>query len=255
MAILKLTGSVGAGGSTKGLPHNDPADFQKVKDRFVELGYAWVAGETNPKSTDFINLIKLFQCIIKGKSKRNAGDGRIDLKGETHRWLAAQNAPGWINMTGLTGIGWRMTPLHHTANCWTTTWMNDRIQYAGMAYITRSMFISNAPPMWIRDLSPMKGGNASGHKSHQTGLDVDMRLPLLPPKTNVWDKLNAHTYTKYFHFDAAMAQVESIKSTMDTKFIFFNDPRFKGLATKEPNHGNHYHIRIKPPARIEGTYM
>ncbi|NNE99681.1 MAG: hypothetical protein HKN25_11735 [Pyrinomonadaceae bacterium] len=160
-------------------------------------------------------------------------------------------------MTGRTGIGWRMTPLHHTANCWTTTWMNDRIQYAGMAYLTKAMLIPDTPPMWIRDLTPMKGGKASGHKSHQTGLDVDMRLPLLPPKTNAWDKLAGHNYTKLFHFEAALAQVEAIKSKMDTRFIFFNDPRFikKRLSTQEPNHGNHYHIRIKPPARIEGSYL
>ena len=255
MAILKLSGSVGNGNSTKGLPHNDPADFAKVRDRFVELGYKWVAGKTSPKNREFINLIKLFQCIIKGKSKLDSGDGRIDLHGNTHRWLAAQNAPGWIDMTGKQGIGWRMTPLKHVKNSWTTTWMCDRIQLAGMAYKTKAMLVSNDPPMWIRDLSPMVGGRASGHKSHQTGLDVDMRLPLLPPKTNAWDKLAGNNYTALFHYEAALAQVESIKTMMNTKYIFFNDPRFKHLCSKEPNHGNHYHIRIKPPVRIDGMYM
>ncbi len=259
MAVLKLSGSVGSGNSTKGLPHNDPADFQKVKARFVELGYRWVAGETNPKSQQFIKLIKLFQCITKGKPKLDSGDGRIDLHGNTHRWLAAQNAPGWVDMTGKSGIGWRVTSglAFGGANSWTTTWMKERIERAGLAYKTKAIFLSNDPPLWIRDMSPAMGGDAKGHKSHETGLDVDMRLPLLPPKSDVWDQLNNHTYTKYFYFDAAIAQVESIKMMMDTKYIFFNDPRFikKGLTTNQANHSEHYHVRIKPPARIDGSYM
>ena len=259
MAILKLSGSVGSGSSSKGLPHNDPADFQKVKDRFVELGYRWVAGETNPKSNEFIRLIKLFQCITKGSPKLDSGDGRIDLHGNTHRWLAANNAPGWIDMTGKSGFGWRVTSglAFGGVNSWTTTWMRDRLTMAGIAYKAKAAFISNDPPLWIRDMSPAKGGDAKGHKSHETGLDIDIRLPLLPPKTNDWDQLNAHTYTKYFYFEAAMAQVEAIKMTMDTKYIFFNDPRFisKRLTTKQANHGEHYHIRIKPPMRIEGVYI
>lgn len=259
MAVLKLTGSVGAGSAKGGLPHNDPGDFQKVKKRFVELGYSWVATNTNPKSNEFIKLIKLFQCIIKGKSKTDSGDGRIDRNGTTHRWLAANNAPGWVNMTGKQGLGWRVTPdlAFGGKNCWTTTWMQNRITMAGMTYAAKSLLIANSPPMWIRDMSAAKGGPTSGHKSHQTGIDIDMRLPLLPPKTTNWDKLAGSNYTALFHLDAATAQLEAIKSMMDTKYIFFNDPRLisKGLCSREPNHGNHYHIRLKPPARVDGSIM
>ncbi len=259
MAVLKLKGSVGTGGSTKGLPHNDPADFEAVKNRLVQLGYKWIAGVTNPKDNSFIRVIKLFQSIIKGHSKFDTGDGRVDLHGNTHRWLAAVNAPGWIDMTGKSGVGWKVTPglAFGGKNSFTTTWMKERLELAGLTYRAKSLLINAAPPMWIRDMSPGTGGDAPGHKSHETGLDVDMRLPLLPPKTNDWDKLTGGTYTKYFHFDAAMAQVEAIKMMMNAEYIFFNDPRFisKGLTRKQANHGNHYHIRIRPPARIEGIFM
>ena len=65
MAVLQLTGSVGKGSSKKGIPHNDAADVIKVRDRFVELGYEWVAGVTNGKDKKLIKAIKLLQCIFK----------------------------------------------------------------------------------------------------------------------------------------------------------------------------------------------
>ena len=94
MAILRLSGSVGNGSSKNGITHNDPADIIKVRDRFVELGYIWVRGVTTGKDKKLIKAIKLLQSMIKGHSKVDTGDGRIDLRGITHRWMAAQNAPG-----------------------------------------------------------------------------------------------------------------------------------------------------------------
>ena len=111
--------------------------------------------------------------------------------------------------------------------------------------------------MWVRDCSREKGGKTTGHKSHQTGLDMDMRLPLNPPDTNKFDQLKGHDYDKRFHRAAALSQVQAIKQVMYTKYIFFNDPEFikKRLSTKQKNHSEHYHIRIKPPVKIDGVYM
>lgn len=256
MATLILTGSVGEGKAKGGVPHNEIADVINVSNRFVQLGYHWVSGVSDGKNKDLIRLIKFFQTIVKGNSKFDSGDGRIDLHGSTHKWLAAENAPGWVNMEGRSGIGWQVAKFDHK-NSWTTTWMLDRLNLAGVLYRGMDVLnfdVSDAPSMWIRDCSPEKGGKATGHASHQTGLDMDMRLPLLPPDTDKFDQLKAHDYTKRFHRQAALLQVEAIKKTMDTRFIFFNDPEFikKKLTTHENNHSEHYHIRIKPPARIEG---
>ena len=258
MATLRLSGSVGNGTSKRGIPHNDPADIIKVRDRFIELGYTWVRGVTTGKEIKLIKTIKLLQSIIKGHSKVDTGDGRIDLHGTTHRWMAAQNAPRWVNMTGKSGLGWKIAHFDH-GNSWTTSWMLEKIILAGLLYRGKAVAagISDAPPMWVRDCSPAEGGKAGGHKSHQTGIDVDMRLPLLPPDTNKYDQLRGHDYTKRFYRTAALLQVESIKSCMNTKYIFFNDPEFikKRLSTRQQNHSEHYHIRIKPPGRIEGVYL
>ncbi|MGH8607748.1 MAG: hypothetical protein ACREX9_10090 [Gammaproteobacteria bacterium] len=259
MATLILTGSVGSGIAKSGTPHNQPSDVAKVRDRLVQLGYEWVSGFTLGIEAEFIGTIKLFQSICKGSPKANNGDGRIDLHGNTHRWLAAGNAPGWVKIHMQSGIGWKSThdlEFKERMNSHTTTWMEERIRSAGLEYSVSALLIPNAPPMWIRDCSPAKGGDALGHKSHQTGLDVDMRLPLLPPKTNDWDRLGPSTYTELFYLEAALAQLRAIKARMDAEYVWFNDPRCikEKLCKEYPNHGNHYHIRIRPPAREEGTY-
>lgn len=261
MATLKLTGSVGTGTPKSGLPHNNPEDVAKVRDRFIELGYTWVAGTMTGKESEFIRTIKLFNSTCKGSGKADNGDGRVDRHGVVHRWLAAQNAPGWVDMTDYYGIGWQRTDLEFKVkNSHTTTWMHDRIIRAGFEYKAKAINGGNwdFPPLWIRDLSPPNGGGATGHKSHETGIDVDMRLPLLPPNSHLWTRLQGHKYTEKFHRQAALIQVEAIWAKMDPKNVWFNDPEFakKNLSSdKEPNHGNHYHIRIKPPIPIEGDYL
>src|SRR6266545_2099301 len=103
MAVLILTGSVGEGKSQKGIPHNQASDVAKVRARLVQLGYGWVSSVTLGTEKKFIQTIRLIQSICKGSGKLDKGDGRIDLHGETHRWLAAQNAPGWVKIFGQVG--------------------------------------------------------------------------------------------------------------------------------------------------------
>lgn len=264
MAILKLNGSVGGGSAKNGSPHNQADDVAKVRDRFIELGYTWVSGTTTGKEEKFVRAIKLFQSICQGNEKLNKNlDGRIDKLGEIHRWLAADNAPGWVNIKGWYGRGWQSTPdldfqKDNKQNSHTTTWMADRIRWAGWEYANNAIALglTDAPPMWVRDCSPAEGGDAWGHKSHETGLDVDMRLPLLGDYSHLWTKLDGGNYTEKFNLEAAEAQLRAIKAMMETKYVFFNDPRLinKQLCSKQDNHGNHYHIRIKPPTRIDGVY-
>lgn len=254
MATLVLTGSVGATGK------NDPADVAKVKARLIELGYTRVMSCTTGREPDFVLVIKLIQSMTKGSGKIDKGDGTISLRGETHKWLAAQNAPKWVRVWGGSGIGWTSTKDYTESNGgWATSWLLDRLNITGMMYRAAALLdVSDAPPLWVRECSPqLAGKNPSGHKSHETGLDVDIRLPLLPPHTNEWFQLKAHNYSKLFHFKAAMLQCEKLKKYMDSKYIFFNDPRFtdKHLTSRADNHSEHYHVRIKPPVRIDGIYM
>jgi hypothetical protein len=269
MATLLLTGSVGSGSAKGGKPHNDAADVAAVRDRLVELGYDWISGATTGTEKDFIRAIKLFQSICKGSGKLDQGDGRVDPEGNTHRWLAAENAPGWVRIFGDSGIGWQCTNDFVEDNGgFTTTWMRDALNGAGFSYRAQIaalgistmgigfLVTKDAPPMWVRECSPRKGGNAAGHGSHETGLDVDMRLPLLPPDHTKWTDLGANGFNnKKFSRLAAELQLKAIKAAMNPHLVLFNDPDFirKRLCTRHANHDQHYHIRIKPPVRKDGV--
>jgi hypothetical protein len=268
MATLLLTGSVGSGSAKGGKPHNDPTDVAAVRDRLVELGYDWISGATTGTEKDFIRAIKLFQSICKGSGKLDQGDGRVDPEGNTHRWLAAENAPGWVRIFGASGIGWQCTSDFLEDNGgFTTTWMRDALNAAGIAYRAQLVTLGiatmgigllaakDSPPMWVRECSPRKGGNAVGHASHETGLDVDMRLPLMAPDHTKWTDLGGNGFkSKKFNRMAAEMQLKAINLAMNPHIVLFNDPEFirARLCTKYPNHDQHFHIRIKSPARKEG---
>ncbi|MEZ5574162.1 MAG: hypothetical protein R3F44_00390 [Candidatus Competibacteraceae bacterium] len=70
-----------------------------------------------------------------------------------------------------------------------SSWLYNRLWWAGIIYRGLCFFyqIADALPMWVRECSPTKGGDAVGHASHETGIDMDMRLPLLPPDTDKRD--------------------------------------------------------------------
>jgi hypothetical protein len=113
------------------------------------------------------------------------------------------------------------------------------------------------PPMWVRECSPRRGSNAEGHGSHETGCDVDMHLPLMPPDEGRWDMLGTKGYADpRFDRAAAKSRLEAIHEKMDSRCCFFNDPAFiRGrLCTPEDaTYDHHDHVRIKPPLRIGGS--
>ena len=254
MPILALTGSVGTGKAKVSAPHNAPADVILVRDRLINLGFTWVGGAAKGDEKEFIRTIKLFQSICAG-SGQLIGDGRIDLKKNIHEWLESENAPIWVKIFNQDGPGWKCTSDFKESNGgYCSSWLYNRLWWAGIIYRGLCFFyqIADAPPMWVRECSPTKGGDAVGHASHETGIDMDMRLPLLPPDTDKWDDLGSNGYkNKRFHKNAAIMQLTAIKLAMDTQLVLFNDPDLikRGLCSKYKNHDQHYHLRIKPASK------
>lgn len=273
MARIVLGGSVGKG------CNNAPADVAVVRQRLRTLGFHWVTDTGAGDQDDLVQTIKLFQAICKGQTQLTEGggvDGKITRGGFTHQWLAAENAPGWVKIYSRNGTGWCTTahryvidksgtPYTESNGGYGTTWILDVIEKAGLAY--SSSWQPDYPLMMVRDCAKTKGGDAKPvHSSHQTGLDIDLRLPLKPVAglpNALWTYLGTKAQrVAHLYREAVEAQLKALVTQPLVKEIFYEDDTASPGQTKlhekwskvkpEPNHANHIHVRIKPPLMVSG---
>lgn len=239
---LDLSDSVGQTG------RNHPQDVLTVKNRLADLGYP-VTRDTIVNS-DTIAIIKLFQSVIKGETKI-VGDGRIDLNGPTLKFLQAVNAPQWLEMPkGSASEGFinhdELQPGNN--HDFGTNWMVETIQAAAQIYL--ETYLSGHPTAALiqtNDLSKPKGGVTSAHKTHQTGLSCDLRLPRKDGQAGGITFRDAQLFDR----DAMRAMLKAIRNQNKYKIqrIFFNDFTLitERLCSNAPGHDNHVHLDIIPP--------
>lgn len=91
----------------------------------------------------------------------------------------------------------------------------------------------------VVDLSLEAGGPHEPHKSHQRGVDVDIR-PLRKDKkhqpVSISDAAYSHEMTK--------AMVGFLREDSNVQFILFNDTQIPGVSPAK-GHDNHLHVRFK----------
>ncbi len=92
--------------------------------------------------------------------------------------------------------------------------------------------------MQIGDIAVRGGGPISGHKSHRTGKDADLRMANSSNGPGTWQSAG-------YDRNATRKLLQALRSTGNVKLIFFNDPVLirEGLCQKYPNHDNHVHVR------------
>lgn len=137
-----------------------------------------------------------------------------------------------------------------------------------LAYVRRSIgevhaLYPDAPALPVWDLSAEHGGKISDHRSHQSGLDVD--LGLYPDLEATWALIAAFARTAdrpdgvdmiFLDYDAQrrLYAWARARGTPDAALAFvLQYPRGKtelvGLVRHWPGHGDHMHVRFKPAAR------
>ncbi len=289
MAKLLLSGPVGSYPKDR---NNAQEDVDAVRQRLRALGFSWISQTGLGNEPDFVRTIELFQAICKGQTKFTRGNGvngKIIPLDFTHEWLAASNAPGWVKIYGKKGKGWSSTvdqnpsggkkewdggtPYRELNGGYGTTWIYRVVTEVAMAY--SKCRISQYPDMWVRDCAPKKGGRADFHGSHETGLDIDMRLPLRPimdhmpvsplhgPRPHpMWTFLKTKKDRKeQLYREALEYQLLLLNNHARVLKIFFIDEPMKGVQNLtrkygkvriEEDHENHIHIRIQPPTRVPG---
>jgi hypothetical protein len=198
-----------------------------------------------------ISAIKLFQSIKNGRSSVG-GNGRVDVNGDTHKWLEAANAPRWIRMSA-DGMGFKNIELlqKDDDHDYGTDWLDTTIRRAAVDYQQAYRNQAQASLITVNDASPAKGGDTPDHTGHETGLDIDLRLP---KKNHGGAVLEGRTYRSADYDQAAAREIIKAfrkQDLVDKERIFFNDPTLvaEGICKKLEHHDNHIHIGIHPPKR------
>ncbi len=99
------------------------------------------------------------------------------------------------------------------------------------------------PFIGIGDISKRGGGPMSGHKSHQLGLDVDIRLMRKDGRKEA-TTYQSSTYSR--PLTQELINLIRANGVLKVQYIFFNDPQASGVS-KWPNHDNHLHVRFYAP--------
>jgi hypothetical protein len=95
----------------------------------------------------------------------------------------------------------------------------------------------DAPRLGIGDLSRRYGGPIDGHASHQSGLDVDIRLPR---RDGVEGPATQYSYDR----GKTQALVDRLNAQGATLILKGYDLSLDGPVVNWPNHNDHLHVRF-----------
>jgi hypothetical protein len=245
MAIT-IANSVGQGGT------NNPNDVLAVKTRLVELGFNFITANTEIEPLT-IRAIKLFQAIKSGLTRldKPGVDGRVDVGGETLKWLQAVNAPQWIRMpAGSAAEGFVNDNIADLADRhdFGTHWLSDTLRATAARYKADHLSAHpGAAILHINDTSLPQGGDTSAHAEHEAGLQSDIRLPRRDGGVGGTTVFDLGVYDR----DAMRAMIKAFRQQPLATQVFLNDTALiaEGLSHHASGHENHAHFGIKPPQR------
>lgn len=242
---LTITNSVGRNGT------NNPNDVLAVKTRLVELGFNFIAADSQVDSLT-IQAIKLFQAIKSGFTIwRDRLDGRVDVGGETLKWLQAVNAPKWMRMpAGSIAEGFVNDEVADLADKhdFGTDWLAETLRATAASYKANYLAAHpGAAVLHINDTSLPHGGDTGAHAEHESGLQSDLRLPRKDGGAGGTEVTQLGTYDR----NAMRAMIVAFRQQPLANQVFLNDKVLmaEGLSHHADGHENHAHFGIKPPQR------
>ncbi|HWP54139.1 MAG TPA: hypothetical protein VN476_08365 [Pyrinomonadaceae bacterium] len=244
---VTIASSVGRNGT------NAPADVLTIKARLVELGLSFVT--PGPQSDNsLVRAIQLFQAMKNGTTKLLVpqNDGRVDVNGDTIKWLNAANAPRWVLMPAGSPEGGMVNDNLAALNDdhdFGSSWIAETLTATGLGY--RAEFLDSHPGaalLHINDTSLPQGGDTSAHAEHETGLQSDVRLPRKDGGVG-GITVNQQAYDR----NVMRAMLKAFLKQPLARRVFLNDDVLinEGLCRHAGGHDNHAHFEIKPPPRVD----
>jgi len=242
---LILSDSVGHRG------RNEAKDVRATKNQLAYLGFDFFK-HNGTADQGFIVAINLFQSIIHGHHVLGGRgvDGRIDPRGFTITYLNSNNAPNWVLMP-LQGPGFINHELKDTEDNhdYGTNWMSETLKGAGRIY--SATYLKRNPvasKIAVNDVSIEQGGDTPDHRTHETGLSCDIRLPRIDGS---WGDISNPNTNKQYDRSAMRAQLKALWKQALVETILFNDAILidEGLCEHHVGHGDHVHFTISPKSK------
>lgn len=100
------------------------------------------------------------------------------------------------------------------------------------------------PRIEIGDISFQGGGRMPPHKSHNRGVDVDIRL-IRNDGREGGSNFRAANYSR--SLTQELVNLIRANSALTVKLVYFNDPAVRGV-TDQPGHDDHLHVRFCAPS-------
>ncbi|MHB8879748.1 MAG: peptidoglycan-binding domain-containing protein [Myxococcaceae bacterium] len=237
-----LSGPVGPGAQ------NRREDVRRVQERLQQLGFQVTAdGQLGPKTA---GALKLFEAILGGKERVTGVGGTLKPGSELARALFSPEAPRWQQVPS-GGAGW--TNVDTDRHGWATSTLVGVLERAGKAY--ESEFLANNPGrdlIMSNDASRAQGGDTPDHESHETGIDLDLRLPSTDGKRTT-------TAARNYDREASLATIRAFAQQPGVERILIGDSRLLAelARSNEPwaskvqdggaIHRDHIHVDVKAP--------
>ncbi len=242
---LTISNSVGLAGA------NNPADVLAIKTRLVELGFSFVSAGSQMDALT-IKAIKVFQAARNGSNSLNGSNGKVDVNGDTIKWLRAVNAPHWVQLpAGSAAEGFVNDNIADLADThdFGTDWMAETLSATGATY--KATYLSAHPGaalLHINDTSLPTGGDTPMHLGHEAGMASDIRLPRTDGGVG-----GITVHSGNYDRAAMRAMLQAFRSQELARLVFLNDQTLikGGLCRHAAGHDNHAHFEIKPPARVD----
>lgn len=232
---------------------NRPDDVRLLQARLKELGFQVGVDGQFGRQTE--RALQVFRAMLTGAEEIDEEPGRIEPHDLLHHALSMEEPPKWVEMPR-SGPGFVNEDYDHFGHG--SEEAKLLLEEAGAAY-SRDYLSTHpgASRLSLNDVSKKDGGKTRDHETHQTGLDLDFRLPRKDGTAG--SDVRRTDYDR----DATWAMLQALGQNPRVERILFTDPVLAKKAVDEnvpwayklldggPVHKNHVHVDVAPPEVVK----